>query len=155
MRSVVFVVIMLLVFGGAVCGILYFDNISPKGNITSKPMDLSTLGLGESTFQSDEFIDTLAIQNDAPYVYPATELHVKFDFVQKGKEPKHPSAISINELDEYKFACVKQVLAQNHIESAYYKSGDTLKLVVFINDEKTYQKLLEDLAYYRLNYTIQ
>ena len=66
-----------------------------------------------------------------------------------------PSVISIDDLDEYKFACVKQVLAQNNIESAYYKSGNMLKLMVFVSDEAMYEKLLADLKYYRLEFSIQ
>jgi hypothetical protein len=42
---------------------------------------------------------------------------VRFDFLDKDSKQSIPSAISISELDEYKFACVKQVLRQNNIES--------------------------------------
>ena len=80
---------------------------------------------------------------------------MRFDFLDKDSKQSIPSAISISELDEYKFACVKQVLRQNNIESAYYKSGNTLKLVVLLTDEAMYKRLLADLQYYRLNYSVQ
>ena len=80
---------------------------------------------------------------------------MRFDFADKDSKRGMPSSISINDLDEYKFACVKQVLRQNNIESAYYKSGDSLRLMVFLTDEAMYEKLLADLKYYRLSFSVQ
>lgn len=155
-KKAAFAIVFLAVFGGAIYGILYFDKISVGPKIEIPPMDLSQLGYQHEITQDEMWISSLSSQEDLPYAYPATELSVKFDFVDKdsAKAPI-PSAISINDLDEYKFACVKQVLKENHIESAYYKSGDTLKLMVFLTDESMYKKLLADLKYYRLNYSVQ
>ena len=108
-----------------------------------------------SDSQDNTWLNAITDSDELPYAYPATELSVRFDFADKNAKAPIPSAISINDLDEYKFACVKQVLRQNHTESAYYKSGDTLKLMVFLTDEAMYEKLLADLKYYRLNFSVQ
>ena len=155
-KKLAFVVGLFAVLGGAIYGILYFDRISVGPKIESQPLDLSELGYKQEIVQDETWLTTLSSQEELPFAYPATELSVKFDFVDKDSAKKPiPSAISINDLDEYKFACVKQVLKQNRIESAYYKSGDTLKLMVFLTDESMYKKLLSDLQYYRLNYSVQ
>ena len=64
------------------------------------------------------------------------------------------TVIEIKDLDEYKYFCIAQVLKQNKLESTYYKSGEVLRLMVFIDDELVLQKFLQDLQYYRIQYTL-
>lgn len=155
MKKVAFFMVFLLVMSGAIYGALYLDKISAPPHFEATPMSLAKIDEQPIT-QDESWVASLSNKNasELPFAYPATELSVRFDFVDKPTS-SIPSAISINDLDEYKFACVKQVLRQNKIESAYYKSGDMLKLMVFLEDEATYKKLLADLNYYRLSYTIQ
>ena len=117
-------------------------------------MTLPQVG-GEVEHKDEHWLSLVPDSNELPYAYPATELSIRFDFAPTDSKRVTPSVISIDDLDEYKFACVKQVLAQNNIESAYYKSGNMLKLMVFVSDEAMYEKLLADLKYYRLEFSIQ
>ena len=87
------------------------------------------------------------------FQYPATELFVKFDFAKNPQENAMRS-IEIKDLDEYKYFCVAQVLKQNKLESTYYKSGDVLRLMVFIDNDVVLQKFLNDLQYYRIQYIL-
>lgn len=154
MKRLAFIVGLFAIVSGAIWGVLYLDKHSVTPAPNAQPIEFPKTGQYQAKAEKG-WIDSLSNADDLPYAYPATELSVRFDFLDKDSKPQTPSAISINELDEYKFACVKQVLRQNNIESAYYKSGDSLKLMVFITDEAMYQKLLADLQYYRLNYSLQ
>ena len=63
-------------------------------------------------------------------------------------------SIEIKDLDEYKYFCGAQVLKQNKLESTYYKSGDVLRLMVFIDNDVVLQNFLNDLQYYRIQYIL-
>lgn len=154
MKKWAFIAGILAVIGGAIYGVLYFDKISVGPSFSLQHLEFPNLER-PSFQQSEGWLTSLSGQDELPYAYPATELSARFDFASKDASRQSiPSSISIENLDEYKFACVKQVLRQNNIESAYYKTGDVLKLVVFLSDEAMYEKLLADLKYYRLSYSI-
>ncbi|TLD96971.1 hypothetical protein LS71_005115 [Helicobacter jaachi] len=154
MKKLAFVAGLLAVLSAAIYGVLYLDKISIGPAFEAQPIEFPKVEQA-ATAPDENWLSSLSSADELPYAYPATELSVRFDFANKDSKKAMPSAISIDELDEYKFACVKQVLAQNNIESAYYKSGNTLKLMVFLSDEAMYEKLLADLKYYRLNYSVQ
>lgn len=97
--------------------------------------------------------DFTTSSNDS-FQYPATELFVKFDFA-KNPQDNAIRSIEIKDLDEYKYFCVAQVLKQNKLESTYYKSGDVLRLMVFIDNDTILQKFLQDLQYYRIQYNLK
>lgn len=97
--------------------------------------------------------DFTTYSNDS-FQYPATELFVKFDFA-KNPQDNAIRSIEIKDLDEYKYFCVAQVLKQNKLESTYYKSGDVLRLMVFIDNDTILQKFLQDLQYYRIQYNLK
>lgn len=154
MKKLTFLAGLLVVIGGAIYGVIYLDRISTSPPFYAQPMELPQVG-GALAHRDEHWFELLPNNDEIPYAYPATELSVRFDFASEDSKHIAPSAISIDGLDEYKFACLKQVLAQNRIESAYYKSGETLKLMVFVDNEVLYKKLLEDLQYYRLEYSVQ
>lgn len=154
MKKLAFIAGLLAVLSGAIYGVLYFDKISVAPNPQAQPIEFPKTSTNELK-QDESWLGSLTDSDELPYAYPATELSVRFDFADVDSKRGMPSSISINDLDEYKFACVKQVLRQNNIESAYYKSGDNLKLMVFLTDEAMYEKLLTDLKYYRLSFSVQ
>lgn len=154
MKKWAFIAGILAVISGAIYGVLYFDRISVGPDFQAQPMDFPQFGQ-PSIDQQEGWIASLSEREELPYTYPATELSARFDFANKNSTQSFPSTISIDNLDEYKFACVKQVLRQNNIESAYYKSGNVLKLVVFLSDKTMYERLIADLKYYRLSYAVQ
>lgn len=154
MKKLTFIAGLLIILGGAIYGVLYFDKISVAKPFKAQPIELPNITQAQDN-SGEYWINFVPDNNELPYAYPATELSVRFDFASADSAQALPSAISIDNLDEYKFACVKQVLAQNNIESAYYKSGSTLKLMVFIKDKAMYERLLADLRYYRLNFDVQ
>lgn len=155
MKKLIFITGLLAVFSVAIYGVLYFDKISVGQEMSVEPIEFPKIGLSKDS-NHESWLNLLPNNDELPYAYPATELSVRFDFVDKASARGGiPSAISIDDLDEYKFACVKQVLRQNNIEAAYYKSGDSLRLMVFLTDEAMYEKLLADLKYYRLSYSVQ
>lgn len=154
MKKLAFVAGLLAVLSGAIYGVLYLDKISVSPSFQAQPIEFPQTSTNQIQ-QSESWLNSLADHDELPYAYPAAELSVRFDFADKDSKRGMPSSISINDLDEYKFACVKQVLRQNNIESAYHKSGDSLRLMVFLTDEAMYEKLLADLKYYRLSFSVQ
>lgn len=103
--------------------------------------------------QDDMWLRDLSTSSSDEFQYPTTELFVNFDF-KKDPRDNTVRSIEIKDLDEYKYFCVSQVLRQNKLESTYYKSGEMLRLMVFIDDELVLQKFLQDLQYYRIQYTL-
>lgn len=154
MKKLAFVAGLLAVLSAAIYGVLYFDKISVSPSFQAQPIEFPKTST-DKIIQDESWLNSLANNDELLYAYPATELSVRFDFADANSKRGMPSSISINDLDEYKFACVKQVLRQNNIESAYYKSGDSLKLMVFLTDEAMYERLLADLKYYRLSFSVQ
>ena len=102
---------------------------------------------------NDMWLKSFPPSSNESFQYPATELFVKFDFAKNPQENAMRS-IEIKDLDEYKYFCVAQVLKQNKLESTYYKSGDVLRLMVFIDNDVVLQKFLNDLQYYRIQYIL-
>lgn len=154
MKKLIFLAGLLVVIGGAIYGVIYMDRISNAPPFHIQPMEIPQIN-GAVEHKEETWLSFVPDSNELPYAYPATELSVRFDFLTEDSKPIAPSTISIDWLDEYKFACVKQVLAQNNIETAYYRLGDVLKLMVFVDDEAMYEKLLADLKYYRLQFSVQ
>lgn len=102
---------------------------------------------------NDMWLKDFSASSSDSFQYPATELFVKFDFANNPQDNVIRS-IEIKDLDEYKYFCVAQVLKQNKLESTYYKSGDVLRLMVFIDNDVVLQKFLQDLQYYRIQYIL-
>lgn len=90
-------------------------------------------------------------QQNENYAYPTNEMILKYDF-NKGVEPLR---VFVDDLNEYRFYCINQVLIKNNIEYAYYKTDKAIQLIVFLNNKDTQKKILDDFNYYKISYTVQ
>lgn len=146
-------ILFFLVALGSVAALVYFktDLINPK----VKPREYPDAQIPVSNITRDDvWLENFGVDSKDSFQYPATELFVKFDFLN-GDEQDVMRSIEITGLDEYKYFCVSQVLKQNRLDSTYYKSGNMLKLLVFINDKTKLERLLTDLKYYRIQYVLK
>lgn len=125
----------------------------PLPAIESKIPNLENLTTQEDSQAWLEGFSDATAQNQT-FQYLATELFVKFDFADES-DTKSIRSIEIKELDEYKYFCVVQVLKQHKLESTYYKMGEKLRLMVFIEDSAVLKKFLEDLDYYKIQYVLK
>ena len=90
---------------------------------------------------------------NSSYAYPATEMQIRFDF--NGGKSSKASRIIIENLDEYKFFCLNQILTQKDIEYAYSKVGSSVKLILFAESGTLRENLMQDLKRYEIDYRIQ
>ncbi|RDU56366.1 hypothetical protein CQA49_01515 [Helicobacter sp. MIT 00-7814] len=156
MKKALYFVVVLLACVALASGfyIVYQQSkVPPLPAIESKIPNLENLTTQEDSQAWLEGFSDATAQNQT-FQYPATELFVKFDFADEN-DTKSIRSIEIEELDEYKYFCVAQVLKQHKLESTYYKMGEKLRLMVFIEDSAVLKKFLEDLDYYRIQYVLK
>lgn len=100
--------------------------------------------------EKQEWIQTMSDHKGNTYTYPTNEMVLRYDF-DRGVEPLR---IFIKDLSEYRFFCINQILIESKIEYAYYKTNEVIQLVVFLNDKKMQDKILEDFDYYQIQYSL-
>lgn len=99
----------------------------------------------------EEWFYSMAKNKQESYTYPTNEMMLKYNF-NHGVEPLR---VFIDDLSEYRFYCINQILIKNNIEYAYYKTDRVIQLVVFLNDKESQKKILSDFDYYKIKYTLQ
>ncbi|MCE3047719.1 hypothetical protein [Helicobacter kayseriensis] len=100
--------------------------------------------------EKQEWVGLMSDHKSNAYIYPTNEMVLKYDF-DRGVEPLR---IFIKDLSEYRFFCINQILIESKIEYAYYKTNEVIQLVVFLNDKKMQDKILEDFDYYQIQYSL-
>lgn len=99
--------------------------------------------------KDERWLEEMAHNKNSDYSYPTNEMVLKYNF-HRGVEPLR---IFIRDLNEYRFYCINQILIENKIEYAYYKTSSVIQLVIFLNNEKIQKKILEDFKYYNIQYS--
>lgn len=95
-----------------------------------------------------EWFYVMADGKSQTFDYPVSEMGLKYE-TDRDIEPMR---VYIDDLNEYRFYCINQILLDNKIEYAYYKTNSIIRLVVFLNDPTTQKKILEDFDYYKIRY---
>lgn len=136
-----------LLVGGA---ILWFSvTLKQTDPITLPPSDSKATQPKEKT--QEEWFYSMAKNQKKDFSYPTNEMMLKYNFNQ-GIEPLR---VFIDDLSEYRFYCINQILIKNNIEYAYYKTDKVIQLVVFLNDKESQKKILSDFDYYKIKYSLQ
>lgn len=99
----------------------------------------------------EEWFYAMAKNRDTSYSYPTNEMILKYNF----KHGVEPLRVFIDDLNEYRFYCLNQVLLENNIEYAYYRTDQVIQLVVFLNDNNSQEKILKDFDYYQIKYSLK
>lgn len=104
--------------------------------------------------QEKSWLDFL-LKKPSSYSYPATEMKLIVDFKKHGEASENPILI-VNNLDDYKFFCLDEVLKQKKIEFAYSKTNDSLNMIIYLpKDTKIQHSLMNELKYYEIKYKLQ
>lgn len=97
-----------------------------------------------------EWFYVMADGKSQTFQYPVSEMGLTYETHRDDSV-----RVFISDLNEYRFYCINQILVDNKIEYAYYKTHSVIQLVVFLNDPVTQKKILQDLDYYKIQYTMQ
>ncbi|WP_027327749.1 hypothetical protein [Helicobacter pametensis] len=100
--------------------------------------------------KDEKWVETLSEQTQQNYTYPANEMVLNYNF-DRGVEPLR---VFINDLSEYRFYCINQILLESKVEYAYYKTNEVIQLVIFLNNKEMQDKILEDFDYYKVKYSL-
>lgn len=98
-----------------------------------------------------EWFYVMADGKSKTFEYPVSEMGLKYE----SDRDIEPMRVFIDDLNEYRFYCINQILLDNKIEYAYYKTNSIIRLVVFLNDPTTQKKILEDFDYYKIQYVMK
>lgn len=136
-----------LLLGGA---ILWFSiTLKQIDPINLPPSQNKTTSQKQKT--QEEWFYSMAKNKKEDFSYPASEMMLKYNF-NHGIEPLR---VFVDDLSEYRFYCINQILIKNNIEYAYYKTDHVIQLVIFLNNKESQKKILSDFDYYKIKYTLQ
>lgn len=95
-----------------------------------------------------------SLKNSKSYIYPATEMKIHMDF-RSPNDKSIPTKLVIDNLDDYKFFCLGEVLREQKLEFAYYQSKNSTNIVVFLPSDKRRNQIIQDLKYFKIPYQLQ
>lgn len=121
------------------------DDIIPKPH-TQK--NVGSLSDSDNSWLED------SLKNSKSYIYPATEIKIRMDF-RSPNDKSVPTKLVIDNLDDYKFFCLGEVLKEQKLEFAYYQSKNSTNIVVFLPSDKRRNQIMEDLKYFKIPYQLQ
>ena len=124
-------------------GVAIFNDRSSSGIRNDNQSILDETGWAKDFIESTQ----------SSYAYPALELDISFDLQAPEKTYKQFRVI-VEPLDSYKFFCLPQVLSSNGMNYAYYKSGNSLQLMVSAKSEEFLNQVLSQLNRYEIKYQI-
>lgn len=119
---------------------------SVSNSQTSKDLVINTQDVEKSGW-----LDMMAKDQNLTYNFPTNEMVLKYDF-DRGVEPLR---VFVQDLNEYHFYCINQILIDNDIEYAYYKKNSIIQLVIFLKSKEMQKKILEDFEYYDIRYSLR
>lgn len=121
------------------------DDTIPKTHIQK---DVGSLSDSDNSWLED------SLKNSKSYIYPATEIKIHMDF-RSPNDKSIPTKLVIDNLDDYKFFCLGEVLKEQKLEFAYYQSKNSTNIVVFLPSDKRRNQIMEDLKYFKIPYQLQ
>lgn len=133
---------------------LFFKSLDITATIPQKENLTVTNQQDQNEKSDDEWIKSFAKQSKKGFEYPVTELQIKLDLLQQLKD-QTVYRVVIDDLDEYKFFCINQVLKAKDIKYSYFRSKGYIKLIVTAKDEEYLKSVLLQLKEYNINYKIE
>ncbi len=118
------------------------DSANQSADSTAK----STQAKSESNLWSSVFA-----RKELPnYRYPAPEIFIALDFSGKNRT----DILRINNLDSYKFFCLKEILKSNNIQFTYRIQNQKATLEIVLDSKQKRANLLSELKRYNIAYQI-
>lgn len=141
----------LIAFGFFFCALIgwlmFFFQFSPF-DVPSEPSVQASEG--EKEEKQQEWFYVMNGKNQ-DFHYPINEMGLKYE----SDSDLELMRVFIDDLSEYRFYCINQILLDRQVEYAYQKTDSAIRLVVFLNDPVTQKKTLDDFEYYKIQYTIK
>lgn len=103
---------------------------------------------GAKSDTQEEWFHIMADGKSETFQYPVSEMGL----VYESDPDLRPMRVFVDDLNEYRFYCINQLLLESKIEYAYYKTNSIIRLVIFLNDPNTQKKILQDFDYYKIQY---
>ncbi|PAF45335.1 hypothetical protein [Helicobacter sp. 11S02629-2] len=121
----------------------------------AKVIETSTLGTEPKLDVGDNsgWLAKADVPN-SDFQFPINVININISVKKPNEMQVDPTKILIENLDEYKFFYLNEILRQKHIKFSYYKSGDKLALLVSIPDAALRESMLKDFRYYNIKYQI-
>lgn len=129
------------------------DMLSPSG-VISKFQDSANQvasSATKSTQSHSNLWSSVFARKELPnYRYPAPEIFIALDFSGKNRT----DILRINNLDSYKFFCLKEILKSNNIQFTYRIQNQKATLEIVLDSKQKRANLLSELKRYNIAYQI-
>ncbi len=131
------------------------DMLSPS-SVISKFQDSanqstdSTAKSTQAKSESNLWSSVFARKELPNYRYPAPEIFIALDFSGKNRT----DILRINNLDSYKFFCLKEILKSNNIQFTYRIQNQKATLEIVLDSKQKRANLLSELKRYNIAYQI-
>jgi hypothetical protein len=93
------------------------------------------------------------IKNDN-FKYPVNEISIKLNPMFE-IDKKFLYKITADNINEYKFFCINQILLKNNIKFSFFKRGSSINLMIFIKNKKILDDILIDIERYEIDFIIK
>lgn len=126
-------------------------------------LDLFNPKLEELTTHSNDIIaptppikkttlGTFLSSNQSKYSYPVSEMSLNVDFNKKDTG----EIIRVDNLDEYKFFCLNEILKNESIHFTYLRQKDKASIIIDLDkkDNKKKDRIVKEFKEYSIDYTI-
>lgn len=131
------------------------DMLSPSSVISkfqdsAKESADSTAKSTQAKSESNLWSSVFARKELPNYRYPAPEIFIALDFSGKNRT----DILRINNLDSYKFFCLKEILKSNNIQFTYRIQNQKATLEIVLDSKQKRANLLSELKRYNIAYQI-
>lgn len=142
----------LLLFASA--SILIYRSVSSVNLKTTLPPEKKPTETAGNQSTKAAWVSHLAEKGTLDYLFPAAEMQIRLELIKRLKD-EEVYRIVIDDIDNYKFFCINQVLSSNDIKYSYYRQGGFIRLVVTTADRAYMEAVLGELKEYGIDYTIE
>lgn len=101
-----------------------------------------------------EWVAELAGQKGENYYFSATELQIKLDLEQQLKQDQS-FRVYVENIDGYKLFCINQVFKTNNIRYSFFKTEESIMLVVRAKNSDHLSRVLDKLKRYDIEYRVE
>ncbi|PAF51101.1 hypothetical protein BKH43_02530 [Helicobacter sp. 13S00401-1] len=165
MYKIVTGLFVIIIFLGGYTLYLFYEKLNPTTTATHSTLALQ--GKQEASVEVQESSNEPKLDvgdahgwlarsdlSTSNFQFPINVININISVKKPDEMQVDPTKILIENLDEYKFFYLNEILRLKHIKFSYYKSGDKLALLVSIPNAALRESMLKDFRYYNIKYQI-